>query len=129
MVVTQGGPIMGWSTGRVSQRLIMLINISLFCFSGSDNAEGGSSCEGKSSSISDLQIPGSKVKRHGSLVNSLSSKAMRVKSRITDSFFKKGTAVKLMCNEKFVQFHCVVFKRLAKESFAVYFGFPVFKDI
>lgn len=60
----------------------------------SDNPEGSflpaSSCEGKSSSVSDLQSPGSKVKRHGSLVNSLSSKAMRVKSRITDSFFKKG---------------------------------------
>lgn len=47
--------------------------------------------EGKSSSTSDLQIPDSKVKRHGSLVNSLSSKAMRVKSRITGSFFSKGT--------------------------------------
>ena len=46
--------------------------------------------EGKSSSTSDLQIPDSKVKRHGSLVNSLSSKAMRVKSRITGSFFSKG---------------------------------------
>lgn len=47
-----------------------------------------SSCEGKSLSVSDLQ--GSKVKRHGSLADSLSSKASRVKSRITGSFFKKG---------------------------------------
>lgn len=62
--------------------------------STSDNPDGtfllASSCEGKSSSISDLQSPIPKVKRHGSLVNSLSSKALRVKSRITDSFFKKG---------------------------------------
>lgn len=49
-----------------------------------------SSCEGKSLSVSDLQSPGSKVKRHGSLADSLSSKASRVKSRITGSFFKKG---------------------------------------
>lgn len=63
--------------------------------SHSDNPEGSflsaNSCEGKSSSVSDLQSPNPKVKRHGSLVNSLSSKALRVKSRITDSFFKKGT--------------------------------------
>lgn len=50
--------------------------------------------EGKSSSTSDLQTPGSKVKRHSSLVTSLSSKAMRVKSRITGSFFNKGTLLK-----------------------------------
>lgn len=49
-----------------------------------------SSCEGKSLSVSDLQSLGSKVKRHGSLADSLSSKASRVKSRITGSFFKKG---------------------------------------
>lgn len=44
----------------------------------------------KSSSTSDLQTQGTSVKRHSSLVNSLSSKAMRVKSRITGSFFNRG---------------------------------------
>ena len=44
----------------------------------------------KSSSTSDLQTVRPKVKRHSSLVTSLSSKAMRVKSRIAGSIFNKG---------------------------------------
>lgn len=44
----------------------------------------------KSLSTSDLQTAGPKVKRHSSLVTSLSSKAMRVKSRLTGSIFSKG---------------------------------------
>ena len=92
--------------------LVLEITITIFT-PGSDNSEGSflsaSSCEGKSSSVSDLQSTGSKVKRHGSLVNSLSSKAMRVKSRITDSFFKKGT--KLICNVGYW------FQKALKESF------------
>lgn len=48
-------------------------------------------CSGvKSSSTTDLQTVCPKVKRHSSLVTSLSSKAMRVKSRIAGSIFNKG---------------------------------------
>ena len=79
---------------RLIKRWESLINM---ISSNSDNLEGSflsaNSCEGKSSSVSDLQSPNPKVKRHGSLVNTLSSKASRVKSRITDSFFKKGITI------------------------------------
>ena len=51
----------------------------------------------KSLSTSDLQTAGPKVKRHSSLVTSLSSKAMRVKSRLTGSIFSKG---KLLYHDK-----------------------------
>lgn len=78
-----------------------------------DNPDGtfllASSREGKSSSVSDLQSPIPKVKRHGSLVNSLSSKALRVKSRITDSFFKKGRKDDIKTPRDFTSFQSTTF--------------------
>ena len=70
--------------------LISVVILRL-CSEDSEDRPQLYTCSGvKSSSTTDLQTVCPKVKRHSSLVTSLSSKAMRVKSRIAGSIFNKG---------------------------------------